>query len=418
MKKLLLLLFTVVFLTSISQAQDDCGLNAGFELGNTTGWVCKYGYYGKGCPVWVGSCPAFGFVFDSIGCINANGINAMLASYSQNGRGEHHVAIKSDGSIRPTTGMYWHSYELTWRMYCNQAGKEFTTKLCKILNMLGMQVNTSCGFHCHVDGNDSTVESMKSLYNLCYKYENIIAGFIPPGSRGRDYAKLRGTSDRTLLDRARSISDIMVAANDRRFGLNLQAYSKDNRKTIEFRYHSPTTDGEKVWYWAMLCLRMYEHSRARACNSKTKLPNNAANLRNFLCAIGLKPNNKIYTSIDNRLKDVRDYLIIRWWKFERATRTEIATRRAERAQARTMTPPPAGTQGQTEAIPRTRSQATSTVTGQVVRTCRNCEHRNSDGPDMCTNYTNGVCHSGPTDEGNNGTRAFAMWSQAQNVEVA
>lgn len=258
------------------------------------------------------------------------GIRAIMVSYSQNGSGEHVVAIKSDGSISPEygTGMSYNGYELTWKMYPNLAGFNFTQKLCGILNQLGMKVNSSCGFHVHVDGNDSTVDSMKSLYNLCYKYENIIGGFIPPSSRGRDYAKMRGSGDRELLDRARSIGDVMGLAFDRRYGLNLSSYNKDNRKTIEFRYHSPTVDGDKVWNWCLLCSRLYEHAKARKCTSKTKLPNNAANLRNFLCAVGLKPNNKIYTSIDNRLKVVRDYLIIRWWKFEKATRAELARRRA------------------------------------------------------------------------------------------
>jgi hypothetical protein len=285
-----------------------------------------------------------------IDTLGANGITAINASYSQNGRNVHDVAVKSDGSIRPATdGMYWHGYEITWKMYCNSNGKDFVTKLCKILNMLGMQVNTTCGFHCHVDGHDSTTASMQSLYNLCYKYENIIAGFIPPGSRGRNYAKLRGTADRTLLDTCRSINDVMNKCYDRQYGLNLQSYAKTDtngvaRHTIEFRYHSPTVDSDKVWCWAMLCLRMYEHSKVRNCNSKTKLPNTPGNLRNFLCAIGLKPNNKIYTSIDDRLKSVRDYLIIRWWKFERETRTEVTRRRTVRAEARvqattvTMTP--------------------------------------------------------------------------------
>lgn len=263
--------------------------------------------------------------------LNSNGIRATIVnSYTGNASGECHVAIKSDGSIHPDSDYQYQSYELTWRMYPTTVSRVWLDKLCKVLGKLGMTVNSSCGFHCHVDGADSTLKSMQSLYNLCYKYENIIAGFIPPASRGRNYAKLRGTGDRTLLDRCRSITEVMHKCYDRQYGLNLSAYNKEGRKTIEFRYHSPTVDSKKVWYWALLCQRLYEHSKVRNCNSKTKLPNTPANLRNFLCAIGLKPNNKIYTTIDSRLNEVRDYLIHeRWWKFTRQTDEYIARRRAE-----------------------------------------------------------------------------------------
>lgn len=135
-------------------------------------------------------------------------IRSTMAGYSGNASGELHVAIKTDGSINPdrNSGLSYNGYELTWRMYANSTGYEFTKKLCGILVQLGMRVNSSCGFHVHVDGHDSTLEHMKSLYNLCYKYENIIGGFIPPSSRGRDYAKMRNDGDRQLLVRARSIS--------------------------------------------------------------------------------------------------------------------------------------------------------------------------------------------------------------------
>ena len=282
----------------------------------------------------------FGLVSKQVLCdvLNQNGVRATIVnSYTGNASGENHVAIKSDGSIRPEADYQYQPYELTWRMYPTPSSKLWLDKFCAILNMLGMKVNSSCGFHCHVDGADSTKDTMQSLYNLCYKYENIIAGFIPPASRGRNYAKLRGNSDRTLLDGCRTISDVMNRCADRTYGLNLSAYNKENRKTIEFRYHSPTVDSKKVWCWALLCQRLYEHSKVRNCNSKGKLANTPANLRNFLCAIGLKPNNKIYTTIDSRLLEVRDYLLKdRWWKFERATRTEI-TRRREAGRARRAT---------------------------------------------------------------------------------
>jgi len=301
----------------------------------------------------------FGLVSEQVlrDVLIGNGIQATIVNnYTGNASGENHVAIKHDASIHADRDYAYHSYELTWRMYPTPTSKLWLDKLCGVLNKLGMTVNSSCGFHCHIDGSDSTVESMQSLYNLCFKYENIIGGFIPPASRGRNYAKLRGESDRLLISRCRSIDDIMNRCSDRTFGLNLSAYAKCNRKTIEFRYHSPTVDSTKVWCWALLCQRLYEHSKVRNCNSKGKLPNTPANLRNFFCAIGLKPNNRIYTRIDERLLAVRDYFLPRWWKFERATRAEVEHRRAEG---------------------RARRQARQAQAEE--RTCQNCAYSENNG---------------------------------------
>src|SRR2546426_61572 len=76
-----LALFTCFLLTKISFSQtNDCGNNAGFETGTTQGWVCKYGYYGRGTcrtPITTG-CFSYLTVDSIIGCINANGIDASL----------------------------------------------------------------------------------------------------------------------------------------------------------------------------------------------------------------------------------------------------------------------------------------------------------------------------------------------------
>jgi hypothetical protein len=260
----------------------------------------------------------------------ANGINCIIGDYRTCAPTCYTVVLKTDASIRPDRSLYsYNGIEATFMTKLDSEGHSWTKKVCNLLVTIGAKVNTSCGCHVHVDAHDCTLEIMQSLYNLCFKYEEVIGGFIPKGSRGRDYAKLRRTDEKSLLERAENLWEVQNIIDCRKYGLNLLSYWKDNRKTIEFRYHSPTVDFEKVWYWAMLCQRLYEHAKARDCNSKDKLANTNDNLRNFLCAVGLKPNNRIYDVIDNRLNDCRDYLVQRWLKFKRQDESGQTTTQVE-----------------------------------------------------------------------------------------
>src|SRR5262245_3314348 len=63
------LLLLCIALTAFSQT-NDCGTNAGFETGDTTGWVFRYGSYGTGvCPPAAGTCPSFLFDFTNTGMV-------------------------------------------------------------------------------------------------------------------------------------------------------------------------------------------------------------------------------------------------------------------------------------------------------------------------------------------------------------
>src|SRR6266478_1166373 len=80
-----LVFFATLFFSQSSFSQTDCGNNAGFETGTTAGWVCKYGYYGRGpcfTPLDSGLCHSFLTIDSIIGCLNANGINASLTDSS------------------------------------------------------------------------------------------------------------------------------------------------------------------------------------------------------------------------------------------------------------------------------------------------------------------------------------------------
>src|SRR5688572_11899470 len=87
-------LFFLVFLVRISFAQNtnSCVVtNAGFESGNTSGWICKSGYYGTGpCPT--GTCPRFNNVYTGSAALNPGGINAAL-----NSAGDRHVITTGAG---------------------------------------------------------------------------------------------------------------------------------------------------------------------------------------------------------------------------------------------------------------------------------------------------------------------------------
>lgn len=265
--------------------------------------------------------------------LQANSFRARTASYHDNGTTNMEICVKSDGSLNnPPQDFRRYGHEITFKATLQDLPK--IKKLCELLTRMGALVNKSCGLHVHISVRDYRIEDFKSLYNLVYKYENVIGGLIPTSRLRSTYTRMRSQSERRLINRARSIQSLRELVHDRFYGLNINAYFKHSYKTVEFRYHSGTVDYDKILNWSLFCLRLVDHAKARACNSKTKLTSSAPNLRNLLIAIGLKPNSRIYTQIDREYVECRYYLVKRWHKFNQERRAILAQARAQRERRR------------------------------------------------------------------------------------
>ena len=85
-----------------------------------------------------------------------------------------------DGTVR-STGTERNPCELTSNPI-KYSDLENVKKVIDFLNLNGASVNSSCGFHCHIDAKDLTLAEVKKVLVTYLIYEEVIA-FTQPSSR-------------------------------------------------------------------------------------------------------------------------------------------------------------------------------------------------------------------------------------------
>ncbi|MCA1452852.1 amidoligase family protein [Bradyrhizobium sp. BRP22] len=142
-------------------------------------------------------------------------------------------------------------------------GLEQVRKICAALTSIGATVNTTCGFHVHVGARDQAdnPEFFKNLLKLYGKFEEALDGIMPASRRGnanRYCASIVRYAPN--VDRARSVQEVIGTIPGRYHKLNLAAFKK--HRTVEFRQHAGTVDGEKAVNWIVVCLKLVAAAKA------------------------------------------------------------------------------------------------------------------------------------------------------------
>ncbi len=153
--------------------------------------------------------------------------------------------IKDDGSVSAKDG-------------CNGEGQEFVTypvngdllyktiDTCTDIFKGNAYINSTCGFHVHLDMRDSTITERQNVYNAWRVFESIFFDMTSQSRRENTYCKnVQGLT----FDHARNA--------DRYRSLNVTAYSK--YKTFEIRLHQGSLDKVKVKNWVTLLLNFFDH---------------------------------------------------------------------------------------------------------------------------------------------------------------
>lgn len=171
---------------------------------------------------------------DVVEGINALGINCECQGYNHNDL-VGMWKIVSDSSLR---GAY--TFELVSPILKGEDGFEQITKVCSVLNELGVRVNRSCGLHVHHNAADLTEAQINSAFASYRSNESLIDSIMPVSRRANDNCYCR------------SLRNISISSwkSDRYFKLNYRAYLRHN--TIEFRQHSGTTNSDKIINWIKL----------------------------------------------------------------------------------------------------------------------------------------------------------------------
>ena len=142
------------------------------------------------------------------------------------------LAVECDSSVRgmdDMPGIAWASIELKTRILEGMGDWEaIVPKAMSIAQYLGGRVNTSTGFHVHVDFPEARQHPTKirSLYNLIHRFDGILFGLVAPSRKTCGYAKPLPNHSR-LLHRCRGIRPFQraLAGWDRHYGLNLTNFA-------------------------------------------------------------------------------------------------------------------------------------------------------------------------------------------------
>jgi hypothetical protein len=180
------------------------------------------------------------------------------------------IGYGPDGSI---SGAY--TLEVRTAPLQGKHGEELIKKVCKLLNDHNAQTNKSCGLHVHLDGmgygtptnvhSDNT--ALRRLWATYYAIEDILLAMLPQSRRGNHYCdSLKyGYHLREILDEENDIEKVWYRLQNRQEiqrakghghhdsryrGLNLHSFF--SRGNFEVRFHSGTTNAEKILHWTAL----------------------------------------------------------------------------------------------------------------------------------------------------------------------
>lgn len=154
---------------------------------------------------------------------------------------------------------------------------ETLRKVCEVLNRLGVSVNSSCGFHVHVDASDLNATHLKNLVAMFCRFESVMDSLVPPSRRSNYYAQSNavrlGRTDEVIvssLERANDARDLRdLHGRDRYRKLNLEALGRHG--TVEFRQAAGTTNADKVVGWVAMCVGLVSSAKhIKMLRSKTQ----------------------------------------------------------------------------------------------------------------------------------------------------
>jgi hypothetical protein len=263
--------------------------------------------------------------------LSANGLRAVARGYSHAPVGDDlDVVVEHDNSIvgeSVYSGIEWVQVEVKTRILSGTADFDAVVKkLCEISRYLGARQNRSTGVHLHLDFPElrDGPERLRSFYNLSHRCEPVFFGLVAPSRRDNSYCKPMPSPSKffhTCCTIKECQNALILVGYDRYWGFNL-THAFGSTPRIEFRQHQGSLDFEKLRHWRNLCLRLVDHSLQRNCKAAPKpLVNDKASLMRMLVTLGLKPNTRVFKTVDPELRETGRFLLRRWKQLNAQRRT-------------------------------------------------------------------------------------------------
>lgn len=251
--------------------------------------------------------------------LNAAGVSCFVEGYNHTTR--RHWKLVPDGSVGGE-----HPFELVSPPMRGESGLEKVRTVCRVLNELGVKVNRSCGFHVHHDAADLTLDNLKDVARLAFKYEPVTDFFVSPSRRNGNnrycrgflsgYYSLPGTGTpverfQRGLRRARTREGLAFDFQHERF-VTLNFVALTVHGTVEFRQHQGTTDAEKVISWVVWTQWLLERAKRGRVTLRSRLDGN------YSTATQMFRVTDWYNLEDEVVKKAKKFLTRRFKKFKRA----------------------------------------------------------------------------------------------------
>lgn len=185
---------------------------------------------------------------------------------------EYHASVHVDGSVRGP-----NPYELSTTPRNGNDFEVMIDALCQSLNEHQATVNSSCGFHVHVDARDLCWLDIKKVTRLWSIVEPALFGMVPPSRQHNQYtvpcaAKFerifgkqrseQAVENRVAVAEYGSVREYQACKRNHYWGTSgdprsryaaLNLHSWVYRGTLEIRLHNGTTDARKIKNWTLLC---------------------------------------------------------------------------------------------------------------------------------------------------------------------
>lgn len=165
--------------------------------------------------------------------------------------------------------------------------EDFIEESCYKLKNANYSVDGSCGLHVHIDSRDIKFSQLSKIYKTFFACEKLLLSMLPKSRRTSTYCiplqnrhsfksferlvtEASFTKKWYNSDNFDSIDNRKNSKYDdtRYMGVNFHSYCY--RKTIEIRFHSGTTDYDKIINWVIILLSIYNYSIKRYKSNEIK----------------------------------------------------------------------------------------------------------------------------------------------------
>lgn len=180
-------------------------------------------------------------------------------------------SIDYDASADPTdyVSNQFYDYELVSPILdtTNPENIKTVRRIALALQALGCRVNSTCGFHVHVDASELTVEDVKSVFLRYNDFEKKIDNMFTPNRRGNknEFCQMLGL---LAWNREAKTKEELIPKRSP-FGTDMYRYFKVNLQslhthgTIEFRQHQGTINSQTIINWVLFVTQFVEASKVK-----------------------------------------------------------------------------------------------------------------------------------------------------------